>query len=129
MIIINGWKEIAQYVGRGVRTVQRWERDLRFLVHRPKGKDRSAVVAFAEELDTWLHSTPCVNLSEPQVSRISEQCRNRNRQEVRGRTASLTTALMKTCGKEKETTNRLIDLLNRTAGKAALRKRREPQTT
>ena len=39
--ILNSWKEIANYLGRGVRTVQRWERDLRLPVHRPKGKDRA----------------------------------------------------------------------------------------
>lgn len=58
MSILNSWKEIANYLGRGVRTVQRWERDLRLPVHRPKGKDRSAVLAFPEELDKWLQQTP-----------------------------------------------------------------------
>jgi transposase len=56
--ILNSWKEIANYLGRGVRTVQRWERDLGLPVHRPKGKDRSAVLAFPEELDQWLQQTP-----------------------------------------------------------------------
>ncbi len=56
--ILNGWKEIAAYIGRGVRTVQRWETHAGLPVHRPQGRDRSAVVAFAEELDTWLHRTP-----------------------------------------------------------------------
>ena len=58
MNILNSWKEIANYLGRGVRTVQRWERDLGLPVHRPKGKDRSAVLAFPEELDKWLQQTP-----------------------------------------------------------------------
>jgi hypothetical protein len=56
--ILNSWKEIASYLGRGVRTVQRWERDMGLPVHRPKGKDRSAVLAFPTELDKWLHNTP-----------------------------------------------------------------------
>ncbi len=55
---LNGWKEIAAFLGRGVRTVQRWERDFGLPVHRPKGSARSAVLAFAEELDAWLHQTP-----------------------------------------------------------------------
>ena len=55
---LNSWKEIAQYMGRAVRTLQRWEHDLGLPVHRPKGEDRSAVLAFAEELDAWLHKTP-----------------------------------------------------------------------
>jgi len=56
--ILNSWKEIAAYLGRGVRTVQRWEADLGLPVHRPKGKDRSAVLGFTEELDAWLRHTP-----------------------------------------------------------------------
>jgi hypothetical protein len=58
MEILNSWKEIANYLGRGVRTVQRWERDFGLPVHRPKGKDRSAVLAFPAEIDRWLHRTP-----------------------------------------------------------------------
>ena len=58
MNILNSWKEIANYLGRGVRTVQRWERDLGLPIHRPKGKDRSAVLAFPEELNQWLQKTP-----------------------------------------------------------------------
>lgn len=61
--ILNSWKEIAAYLGRGVRTVQRWESDLGLPVHRPKGKDRSAVVAIAEELDAWLLHTPIRSLA------------------------------------------------------------------
>ena len=56
--VLNSWKEIAAYVGRGVRTVQRWESELQLPVHRPRGKNRSAVVAFPKELDRWLRSTP-----------------------------------------------------------------------
>ncbi len=56
--VLNSWKEIAIYIGRGVRTVQRWERDLGLPVHRPRGKQRSAVLAIPEELDYWIQSTP-----------------------------------------------------------------------
>lgn len=56
--ILNSWKEIAAYLGRGIRTVQRWESELRLPVHRPKGKNRSAVLAFRDEIDDWLHQTP-----------------------------------------------------------------------
>jgi CheY-like chemotaxis protein len=56
--ILNSWKEIAHYLGRGVRTVQRWERDLGLPVHRPKGQDRSATLALSSELDDWLRETP-----------------------------------------------------------------------
>ena len=56
--ILNSWKEIASYLGRGVRTVQRWESQLGLPIHRPSGKDHSAVLAFSSELDQWLNSRP-----------------------------------------------------------------------
>jgi hypothetical protein len=55
--ILNGWKEISNHIRRGVRTAQRWELHLGMPVHRPALKDRSAVVAFTDELDRWLSRT------------------------------------------------------------------------
>ena len=52
--ILNGWKEISNHIERGVRTAQRWEALLGMPVHRPALKDRSAVVAFTDELDGWI---------------------------------------------------------------------------
>lgn len=52
--ILNSWKEISSYIGRGVRTVQRWEELYGLPVHRAAGKDRSAVYAMSDELDAWL---------------------------------------------------------------------------
>ncbi|MGB8130120.1 MAG: response regulator [Candidatus Angelobacter sp.] len=56
--VLNGWKEIAQHLSRGVRTVQRWELELGLPIRRPRGKSRSAVVAVAAELDAWLATAP-----------------------------------------------------------------------
>ena len=56
--VLNSWKEIAAYLGRGVRTVQRWERELGLPVRRPRGKERSAVIALTPDLDRWLHKVP-----------------------------------------------------------------------
>lgn len=56
--VLNSWKEIAQYLERGVRTVQRWETDLALPVRRPRGKKRSAVIAMRCDLDDWLNSCP-----------------------------------------------------------------------
>jgi len=61
--ILNSWKEIAAYLGRGQRTVQRWERELGLPAHRPRGKERSAVFAIRSEVDQWLASTPVSLLS------------------------------------------------------------------
>jgi hypothetical protein len=52
--ILNGWKEISSYLKRSVRTIQRWETRLSLPVYRPALKDRSAVVAFSDELDGWI---------------------------------------------------------------------------
>lgn len=52
--VLNSWKEIAEYVGRGVRTVQRWEAEMGLPVHRPRHHLRSPVVAIPEEIDEWL---------------------------------------------------------------------------
>jgi hypothetical protein len=56
--ILNSWKEIAVYMGRAVRTVQRWERECEFPVHRPRGKKRSPVFALSKEIDIWLENCP-----------------------------------------------------------------------
>ncbi len=55
--ILNGWKEVASYLGRGVRTVQRWQQ-LGLPVHRPQATDRSAVTALTAELDAWVAAGP-----------------------------------------------------------------------
>ncbi len=47
--LLNSWKEIAAYMGRGVRTVQRWERDLALPVRR-LGKERTIVAPRSEKL-------------------------------------------------------------------------------
>jgi hypothetical protein len=60
--VLNSWKEVATYMGRGVRTVQRWERELGLPVRRPRAKSRSAVIAFKNELDRWLHQAPAEQL-------------------------------------------------------------------
>jgi phage terminase Nu1 subunit (DNA packaging protein) len=56
--VLNSWKEVAAYLGRGVRTVQRWEQELGLPVRRPRGKDRSAVIALKSDLDRWLQRSP-----------------------------------------------------------------------
>ena len=55
---LTSWKEIAQYLSRGIRTVQRWEAELGLPVHRRDGKKRGCVVALRSELDAWLKACP-----------------------------------------------------------------------
>src|SRR6266852_8449123 len=47
------WKEIASYLGREVRTVQRWERTEGLPVHRHEHQKKSTVYAYTSELDEW----------------------------------------------------------------------------
>ncbi len=55
---LNSWKEIARYVGVGVRTVQRYEEELDFPVRRRHGTIRSSVFAMRSEVDAWLLTLP-----------------------------------------------------------------------
>jgi hypothetical protein len=55
---LSGWKEIANYLGKGVRTVQRYERQLGLPVRRPAGKPWGSVVATKAELDAWVSASP-----------------------------------------------------------------------
>src|SRR5262249_8632847 len=61
---LNSWKEIASYLGRGVRTVQRWERDLKLPVHRIGSGRRSPVYALVTELNFWVSTS---GAARPQV--------------------------------------------------------------
>jgi hypothetical protein len=63
--IFSGWKDIANYLGKGVRTVQRYERDLHLPIHRPAGKPHAAVIATKAELDGWVKASPGLPGSAP----------------------------------------------------------------
>jgi hypothetical protein len=78
--VLNSWKEISSYIGRGVRTVQRWEEHYGLPVHRPSGRDRSAVYAIVDEIDAWLragatHQKPA-GAKRPLDSDVLEHCRH-----------------------------------------------------
>lgn len=64
--ILNSWKEISGYIGRGVRTVQRWEELYGLPVHRAAGRDRSAVYALSDEVDAWLRLGKMHDVPKPQ---------------------------------------------------------------
>ena len=51
---LSGWKDIANYLGKGVRTVQRYEWQFGLPVRRPADRSRGAVLATKAELDAWV---------------------------------------------------------------------------
>src|SRR3954463_959964 len=62
--IFSSWKEIAAFLGKGVRTVQRWEKTLGLPVSRPNGLASNVVVASEEDLINW-----CKKIVHPPVIR------------------------------------------------------------
>jgi hypothetical protein len=51
------WKDIAGYLGKAVRTAQRWERELGLPVRRPEGTDHKyAIIAHTRDLDAWMRT-------------------------------------------------------------------------
>lgn len=50
---LESWGEIASYLRREIRTVQRWERNLGLPVHRLSVGKQSSVYAYPSELDKW----------------------------------------------------------------------------
>jgi hypothetical protein len=50
---LTSWKEIAAHLGKGVRTVQRWEQLLGLPVRRPHPNSR-VIFAVPAELDAWV---------------------------------------------------------------------------
>jgi TolB-like protein/Tfp pilus assembly protein PilF len=55
---LDSWKAIAQYLGREVRTVIRWEKERHLPVHRLPGGKHHGVFAYSEEIDGWLRGEP-----------------------------------------------------------------------
>ena len=54
---LTSWKEIAAYLGKGVRTVQRWSAERGFPVRRP---GRNIIVAIPSEIDAWVRRDLCL---------------------------------------------------------------------
>jgi hypothetical protein len=54
--VLKSWKEIADYLKAGVRTVQRWENLRGLPVYRTGGTRGAPVVGYRPELKAWLQS-------------------------------------------------------------------------
>jgi hypothetical protein len=60
---LETWKEIARYLGRGIRTVQRWEQEKGLPVYREAGGQSERVFTWTDELDAWRRGEPCPSLA------------------------------------------------------------------
>ncbi len=64
---LSSWKEIAVYLGKGLRTVQRWEHELALPVHRPVAHNQRIVIAAPAELNAWIFQQRMLNTNAEQV--------------------------------------------------------------
>ncbi len=69
---LDSWKEIAAYLNRNVRTVQRWEKREGLPIHRHVHERASSVSAYKKEIDAW----------QKQRSRVSDEI-TENQRELR----------------------------------------------
>jgi hypothetical protein len=67
---LDSWKEIAAYLNRNVRTVQRWEKREGLPIHRHVHVRASSVSAYKEEIDAW----------QKQRSRVSDEITENQRE-------------------------------------------------
>lgn len=56
---LESWKEIAAFLKRGTRTVQRWEREEGLPVYRLAHEKLGSVYAYAAELEAWRSKRGC----------------------------------------------------------------------
>jgi hypothetical protein len=73
--VFTCWKEIAAHLGKGVRTVQRWERQFGLPVQRPNAHCKGIVRASREELDKWMQtewSRRAMDTRKPDLAKLRE---------------------------------------------------------
>lgn len=63
---LDSWKEIADYLGKGERTVKRWECERCLPIRHVPGHGHGSVYAFTSELDEWLLSQTTRKQEPPQ---------------------------------------------------------------
>lgn len=82
--VLMGWKDIANYLNMGIRTVQRYEREHELPIRRPAGARRGAVMATRAELDEWLLARPKrrLGVGDPERSPMAADDRNEIQAEI-----------------------------------------------
>src|SRR5688572_19577069 len=53
---LDSWKEIAAYLRRDIRTVQRWEKSEGLPVHRHQHHKLGSIYAYRQELADWFNA-------------------------------------------------------------------------
>jgi len=62
---LDGWKRIAKYLNRDVRTVRRWEKDQNLPVRRLMHDKLATVYAYRSELDNWRQQRDTLSADRP----------------------------------------------------------------
>jgi hypothetical protein len=74
--MLSSWKDIANYMGSGVRTVQRWEQDSGLPVRRPTSHgQKSQVLLDRRAADAWMASRRLIRMRRQGV-RVSSSPRS-----------------------------------------------------
>jgi hypothetical protein len=69
--VLSCWKDIARYLGKGVRTVQRWETEMGLPIRRiERATYNHPVFAIPEELDQWVQTQGQHKRSELDMLRL-----------------------------------------------------------
>jgi adenylate cyclase len=102
---LDSWKEIAAYLKRGARTLQRWEREEGLPVHRLQHGKLGSVYAYPEELDRWWAERspdqPAEPAAEPSVAVLPFTDMSRERDQdyfCEGIAEEITSALSRVAG-------------------------------
>jgi Tol biopolymer transport system component len=91
---LESWKEIAAYLKKGVRTVQRWER-VEGLPVRRLGQDRTGFVfAYKSELDAWWLEQSRGIVTQPESNASAQPAKTRTNWYLPAILATVTAALL-----------------------------------
>src|SRR5258707_2894592 len=69
---LDSWKEIAAYLEREVRTVQRWEKKEGLPVHRQIHEKLSTVYAYKSEIDVWWRERRAILATKAENGELAE---------------------------------------------------------
>ena len=69
--LLEGWKQIAAYLKRDVRTIQRWERAEQFPVRRQMHCKLGSVLAYKDELNRWVEQRCSLENKKPPATALA----------------------------------------------------------